>query len=58
MIRTQICLTDKQRAELAIISRNSGKEQREIIRRAIDPLIAPAGQDQMIFTAGFQLLRA
>jgi len=58
MIRTQICLTDKQRAELAIISRNSGKEQREIIRRAIDPLIAPAGQDQMIIAAGFQLLRA
>ncbi len=46
MIRTQIYLTDKQRAELAIIARNSGKKQSEIIREAIDRLIAQAGQDQ------------
>lgn len=46
MIRTQIYLTDKQRAELAIIARTSGKKQSEIIREAIDRLIAQAGQDQ------------
>ncbi len=39
MIRTQIYLTDKQRAELAIIAKNLGKKQSEIIREAVDRLI-------------------
>ncbi len=45
MIRTQIYLTDKQRAELAVIAKNMGKKQSEIIREAIDRLIDQAGQD-------------
>ena len=39
MIRTQIYLTDRQRAELAVIAEGSGKNQSEIIRQAIDQLI-------------------
>lgn len=39
MIRTQIYLTNKQRAELAVIAENMGKKQSEIIREAIDRLI-------------------
>jgi Arc/MetJ-type ribon-helix-helix transcriptional regulator len=46
MVRTQIYLTDKQRAELGVIARNSGKKQSEIIREAIDRLIDQIGQDQ------------
>ncbi|MFN2267490.1 MAG: ribbon-helix-helix domain-containing protein [Desulfonatronovibrio sp.] len=46
MVRTQIYLTDKQRAELGVISRNSGKKQSEIIREAIDRLIDQIGQNQ------------
>ena len=39
MIRTQIYLTDQQRAELAVIAEHMGKKQSEIIREAIDLLI-------------------
>ena len=46
MIRTQIYLTDKQRAELAVIAKNMGKKQSEIIREAIDRLIEQTGQNQ------------
>ena len=46
MIRTQIYLTDKQRAELAIIAKNLGKKQSEIIREAVDRLIDQAGQNR------------
>ncbi|MCG6881917.1 MAG: ribbon-helix-helix protein, CopG family [Deltaproteobacteria bacterium] len=46
MIRTQIYLTDKQRTELAIIAKNLGKNQSEIIREAVDRLIDQAGQNQ------------
>ena len=46
MIRTQIYLTDKQRAELAIIANNLGKNQSEIIREAIDRLIEQSGKNQ------------
>ena len=46
MIRTQIYLTDKQRAELSVIARNLGKKQSEIIREAIDRLIDQAGQNR------------
>lgn len=44
MIRTQIYLTDHQRAELAIIAKNLGKKQSEIIREAIDRLIEQTRQ--------------
>ena len=46
MIRTQIYLTEKQRTELAIIAKNLGKKQSEIIREALDRLIDQAGQNQ------------
>lgn len=46
MIRTQIYLTDKQRAELARIAKNMRKNQSEIIREAIDRLIDQTGQNQ------------
>jgi hypothetical protein len=39
MVRTQIYLTDRQRAELLIISKALGKKQSELIREAIDRLI-------------------
>ncbi len=46
MIRTQIYLTDKQRSELAIIAKNLGKKQSELIREAVDRLIEQAGQNR------------
>ena len=39
MIRTQIYLTDRQRAELAALSKALGKKQSELIREAVDRLI-------------------
>jgi len=39
MIRTQIYLTDRQRSELAAISKTLGKKQSELIREAVDRLI-------------------
>ena len=46
MIRTQIYLTDKQRAELIVIAKNLGKKQSEIIREAIDRLIDQTGRNR------------
>ncbi len=46
MIRTQIYLTDQQRAELAILSKIQGKKQSELIREAIDNLIKEASQEK------------
>jgi len=46
MIRTQIYLTDRQRAELANIAKNMGKKQSEIIREAIDRLIDQTGHNR------------
>ncbi len=46
MIRTQIYLTDKQRAKLTIIAENTGKKLSELIREAIDRLIEQTGQNQ------------
>ncbi len=40
MIRTQIYLTDQQRSELAILAKMRGKKQSELIREAIDRLLA------------------
>lgn len=39
MVRTQIYLTDRQRAELSIISKTLGRKQSELIREAVDRLI-------------------
>ena len=39
MIRTQIYLTDHQRAELVTISKVMGKKLSELIREAVDLLI-------------------
>lgn len=46
MIRTQIYLTDRQRAELSIMAKNLGKKQSEIIREAIDRLIDQTGENR------------
>ena len=45
MIRTQIYLTDRQRSELAAISKTLGKKQSELIREAIDRLIDQTGKN-------------
>nr|WP_320014669.1 CopG family transcriptional regulator [uncultured Desulfobacter sp.] len=46
MIRTQIYLTEQQRAELAILSEIQGKKQSELIREAIDILIEQESQER------------
>ena len=46
MIRTQIYLTDRQRTELAAISKTLGKKQSELIREAVDRLIDQAGHNR------------
>ncbi len=46
MIRTQIYLTDRQRSELAAISKTLGKKQSELIREAVDRLIDQAGHSR------------
>jgi hypothetical protein len=46
MIRTQIYLTNRQRAELAAISTSSGKKQSELIREAVDSLIDNAAHNR------------
>ncbi|WDN88945.1 hypothetical protein BuS5_01913 [Desulfosarcina sp. BuS5] len=46
MIRTQIYLTARQRAELIVISKILGKKQSELIREAVDRLIDQAGHSQ------------
>ena len=39
MVRTQIYLTEGQRAEIAAIASQSGKRQSEVIREAVDRFI-------------------
>ena len=39
MVRTQIYLTEDQRAEIAAIASQSGKRQSEVIREAVDRFI-------------------
>ena len=46
MIRTQIYLTDEQRSKLAVIAKNRGKKQSEVIREAIDRFIGQTEQSQ------------
>jgi len=40
MVRTQIYLTEAERAALRTIARQTGKKQSELIRRALDDFIA------------------
>lgn len=46
MIRTQIYLTDRQRAELEAISKTLGKKQSELIREAVDRFIDQTGRNR------------
>ncbi len=46
MVRTQIYLTESQRDKLLAISRAMGKKQSELIREAIDRLIAQTSHNQ------------
>ena len=46
MIRTQIYLTDRQRSELAALSKTLGKKQSELIREAVDRLIEQVGSSR------------
>ena len=39
MVRTQIYLTEDQRAEIAAIASQSGRRQSEVIREAVDRFI-------------------
>ena len=56
MIRTQIYLTARQRAELMAISKTLGKRQSELIREAVDRFIdqADSGRRETVLreTAG------
>ena len=44
MVRTQIYLTERQRNQLAAIAKTAGKRQSELIREAVDRLIAQSGR--------------
>ena len=46
MVRTQMFLTDRQRAELEGISKILGKKQSELIREAIDRFIDHSGENR------------
>jgi hypothetical protein len=46
MVRTQICLTERQRDELTAMAKKMGKKQSELIREAIDRLIDQLGNRQ------------
>lgn len=46
MLRTQIYITERQRTELAAISKAAGKKQSELIREAIELLIAQEGRNK------------
>ena len=40
MVRTQVYLTEREREELAALAKATGKKQSELIRQAVDDLIA------------------
>ena len=46
MVRTQIYMTERQRDELAAMAKTMGKKQSELIREAIDRLIAQSSDHQ------------
>ncbi len=50
MVRTQIYLTEEERRALKTISRESGKKQSELIREAVDSLIAKFSAHQRQIT--------
>ncbi|MFP4082041.1 MAG: ribbon-helix-helix protein, CopG family [Candidatus Aminicenantes bacterium] len=43
MERTQLYLTERQKEELAVIAKTTGKKQSELIREAVDRLIDERG---------------
>lgn len=43
MIRTQVYLTDEERTALKALAQSSGRSQAELIREAVDRLIAESG---------------
>ena len=46
MVRTQIYLTEKEKAGLGSLAKSTGKKQAELIRMAVDRLIESASQSQ------------
>ena len=46
MVRTQIYLTEEQRAEIAEIASRSGRRQSEVIRHALDRFLEQEGGDR------------
>ena len=46
MVRTQIYLTEDQRAEIAEIANRSGRRQSEVIREALDRFLEQRGRDR------------
>lgn len=46
MVRTQIYLTEDQRAEIAEIASRSGRRQSEVIREALDRFLEQTGRDR------------
>ena len=46
MVRTQIYLTREEKAALTVLSRKTGKKQSELIRQAVDSLIAQTSQSR------------
>ena len=46
MVRTQICLTERQCEELAAIAKIARKKQSELIREAVDRFIEQAGHSR------------
>ena len=46
MVRTQIYLTEKEKAGLGVLAKSTGKKQAELIREAVDQLIESASDSQ------------
>ncbi len=46
LVRTQIYLTERQHDELTVLARTAGKKQSQLIREAVDRLIAEAGSSR------------
>jgi hypothetical protein len=46
MIRTQLYLTDKQRAELAALGEATGKRLSELVREALDRFLQQSGPER------------